>query len=111
MPDTEVRDTRSTAMKPLAPVAMPTRSNPMSTVLGTEPTVISACEPRTVRPSVRVASTPSPSRATDSALARLASTPPRSANTSSITAAASASSPGSTRSRLEISVTGTPISM
>ena len=111
MPGTEVRDTRSTAMKPLAPVVIPTFSNPMSVVLGTEPTVINACEPRISRPSVSVATTSSPSRTTDSARARLHRIPPRSANTSSITAAASASSPGSTRSRLEINVTGTPISM
>ena len=38
-------------------------------MLGTEPTVISACEPVTVRPSASVTTTPSPSRRTDSARA------------------------------------------
>ena len=80
-------------------------------MLGTAPTVISAWLPRTSRPSSSATSTPSPSRVTDFARARRASTLPREENTSSITAAASASSLGSTRSRLDTSVTGTPISV
>ena len=110
MPGTDVRETRSTWMNPPRPVVMPTLSNARSTVLGTDPTVISACDPVTVRPSARVTTTPSPSRRTDSARACARISTPRSAKTSCSTAAASASSPGSTRSRLDTSVTWAPIS-
>ena len=82
----------------------------MSVVFGIEPTVISACEPVTVRPSVSVTTTPSSVRFTDSARACAIVCTPRSRNTSCSTAEASASSPGITRSRLEINVTSLPIS-
>ena len=81
-------------------------------VLGTAPTVISACEPAISRPSSRVTTHAVALRGfTDFARARLASTLPREEKTFSMTAAASASSLGSTRSRLDTSVTLTPISV
>ena len=64
--------------------------------------------PVTVRPSVRVTVTSSPSRVTDCMRDRLSTFIPRRVATSSSTADASASSPGSTRSRLLTSVTSMP---
>ncbi len=63
-----------------------------------------------MRPSSIVTRTPFSVRTTEAARARLTISPPCSAKTSSITSAASASSPGSTRTRLDTSVTRTPIS-
>ena len=80
--------------------------------MGTDPTHISACEPG--RPSGRRPArptTPSSVRRTAAARARLTSVPPRLVKTCSMTSAASGSSPGSTRSRLDTSVTGTPSSL
>jgi hypothetical protein len=74
------------------------------------PTVISACDPSTVRPSVSSTTTPFSVRRTAAARPFSAILPPRDWNTFSTTAAASASSPGSTWSREETSVTGTPAS-
>ena len=79
-------------------------------MFGTEPTVISAWLPSTVRPSSISTRTPFSDRRTAAARARLTISPPCSAKTCSITSAASESSPGSTRSRLDTSVTRTPIS-
>ena len=79
-------------------------------MLGTEPTVIRACEPSTSRPSDSVTRTPSAVATTLSARERGSMVTPRSVNTSSSVVAASGSSCGRTRSRLEISVTGTPSS-
>ena len=79
-------------------------------MFGTEPTVMSACEPVMTRPSASVTATPSSVRFTDWARAWAIMFTPRSTNTSCRTAEASASSPGITRSRLEISVTSLPIS-
>jgi len=62
-----------------------------------------------VRPSVRVTATPSPVPRTAAARELPSTAIPRSRNTRSITVAASGSSCGITRSRLETSVTGTPI--
>ena len=90
---------------------MPTFSSPSPPVLGTEPTVISAWLPSTVRPSVIVTSTPSAVRVTESARAFFTSVTPRSANTSSSTAAASESSCGRIWSRLATTVTFTPSSV
>ena len=59
---------------------------PRPLVLGTDPMVIRAWLPSTVRPSVMVTSTPSSVRVTDSARAFLNSWTPRSANDSSRTA-------------------------
>ena len=72
------------------------------------PTVSRQCEPRTVRPSSRVTSTPSPDRLTAAARDRLSTVIPRRRNTSSTTTAASASSCGSTRSREDTRVTCEP---
>ncbi|CMD36663.1 Uncharacterised protein [Mycobacterium tuberculosis] len=80
-------------------------------MLGTDPMVIRAWLPSTVRPSVIVTSTPAPVRVTDAARAFLNSRTPRSANDSSRTSAASASSYGSTWSWLATTVTGTPNSV
>ena len=63
-------------MNPLAGTSMPTFSRPISVVFGTDPTVISACEPRISLPSVSATTTSSPSRVTEAARDRLASTPP-----------------------------------
>ncbi len=79
-------------------------------MFGTVPTVISACEPSTVRPSVSSTSTPFSVRVTLAARPRSAIRPPRAVKTCSTTAAASESSPGSTWSREETRVTGTPAS-
>ncbi|BCB79972.1 hypothetical protein Pflav_063820 [Phytohabitans flavus] len=78
-------------------------------MLGTDPTAISACDPVTTRPSASSTRTPSPSRRTAEARELPSTAMPRERNTSSITAAASASSCGMTRSRLDTSVTLTPI--
>ena len=64
--------------------------------------------PETVRPSVRVTVTVSPSRVTDCMRDWPSTCIPRRVSTSSRTAEASASSPGSTRSRLLTSVTSMP---
>ena len=93
------------------PSSMPTRSRPSPLVLGTEPTVISAWLPSTVRPSAIVTRTPSAVRVTESARAFLTSVTPRSANASSSTAAASESSCGRIWSRLATTVTFTPSSV
>ena len=111
MPATMVRDTRSTGRYPPRSNSMPTRSSPRSRVFGTDPTRSSACVPSTVRPSESVTRTPSSVRSTCSARACFTSSTPRSASASSSTSAASSSSYGSIRSRLETSVTGTPISV
>ncbi len=66
------------------------------------------CEPVTVRPSVSVTVTVSPSRVTDCIRDWLSTSMPRRVATSSRTAEASASSPGSTRSRELTRVTGMP---
>ena len=80
-------------------------------MLGTEPTVISAWLPSTVRPSVIVTSTPSSVRVTESARAFLTRMTPRSAHSSSSTAAASESSCGRIWSRLATTVIVTPSSV
>ncbi len=77
-------------------------------MFGTEPSARMQCDPWTVRPSVSVTVTTSPSRDTDSIRERASTVIPRRVSTSSRTVAASASSPGSTRSREETSVTGMP---
>ena len=77
-------------------------------MLGTEPSARMQWEPSTVRPSVSVTVTVSPSRVTDSIRDFESTFIPRRVSTSSSTAAASASSPGSTRSREETSVTWIP---
>ena len=77
-------------------------------MLGIEPTAIRQCVPSTVRPSASVTTTPSPSRRTALARDFDMTVMPRRRKTSSSTVAASASSPGSTRSRLETSVTSEP---
>ncbi len=79
-------------------------------MFGTVPTVMRACEPSTVRPSVSSTRTPFSVRFTAAARPRSAILPPRDWKTFSTTAAASESSPGSTWSREETSVTGTPAS-
>ena len=76
---------------------------------GTEPTAISTCEPSTVRPSASSTTTPPSVRRTAAARELLRIVMPRARNTRSIAIAASASSCGMTRSRLETSVTSTPI--
>jgi hypothetical protein len=78
-------------------------------VFGIEPTAISACDPVTCRPSDSVTSTPSSVRLTWSARELFRIVMPRARNTRSIAMAASASSCGITLSRLDTSVTGTPI--
>ena len=80
-------------------------------MLGTEPTVIRAWLPSTVRPSAIVTRTPSAVRTTESARAFLTRVTPRSENTSSSTAAASLSSCGRIWSRLATTVTLTPSSV
>ena len=77
-------------------------------MLGTEPSARMQWEPVTVRPSVSVTLTASPSRVTDSIRDFDSTSMPWRVSTSSSTRAASASSPGSTRSRLETRVTSTP---
>jgi hypothetical protein len=110
MPGTDVRDTRSTTMCPACVTSTPHCSRLSPAVFGTVPTVIKACEPSTVRPSVSSTSTPFSVRRTLAARPRSAIRPPRDWKTCSTTAAASASSPGNTWSREETSVTGTPAS-
>ena len=66
----------------------------MPSVFGMEPTASRQCEPVTVRPSVRVTITSSPSRRTACARDFPNTVRPRRAKTSSSTWAASASSPG-----------------
>ena len=80
-------------------------------MLGTEPTVISAWLPSTLRPSAIDTRTPSAVRVTESARAFLTSDTPRSSNASSSTAAASESSCGRIWSRLATTVTLTPSSV
>ena len=84
------------------------RATGLKAVAGTTPTVTRQWVPRTVRPSVSVTSTPSPSRRAEAARDRLSTVIPRRLNTSSTTIAASASSCGSTRSREETRVTCAP---
>ena len=107
-PRAEVRETRSTLTKPPSLSTTPDSSRPRSAVLGTEPSARMQCEPCTVRPSVRVTVTTSPSRVTDSIRDFESTFMPRRSETSCSTSEASASSPGSTRSREETRVTGTP---
>ena len=107
-PGTEVRDTRSTSMKPRSFTFTPAASRPQPSVRGTMPTVIRQWLPVTVRPSFRVTVTPSVSRRTDRARARDSTVMPLRRNTSSIRLAASSSSCGSTRSREDTSVTREP---
>ncbi len=107
-PAAEVRDTLSTVTKPRSSSVTPASSSPRCCVAGTSPTVSRQCDPRTVRPSASVTTTPFPSRLTPSARDRLSTVIPRRRNTSSTTIAASGSSCGSTRSREEISVTWEP---
>ncbi len=76
--------------------------------MGTEPSARMQWEASTVRPSVSVTVTVSPSRVTDSIRERDSTVMPRRLETSSSTRDASASSPGSTRSRELTSVTGMP---
>ena len=66
------------------------------------------CEAWTSRPSVSATVTTSPARVTDSIRDFDSTFMPRRLETSSSTIEASASSPGSTRSREETRVTGTP---
>jgi hypothetical protein len=89
---------------------MPQRSRFSPAVFGTVPTVINACDPSTVRPSVSSTTTPFSVRVTLAARLFCAIRPPRAVKTCSTTAAASESSPGSTWSREETRVTGTPAS-
>ena len=63
-PGTEVRDTRSTSMKPRSSTFTPAASRPQPSVRGTMPTVIRQWLPVTVRPSARVTVTLSRSRLT-----------------------------------------------
>ncbi len=108
MPGTLVRETRSTVTYP-CDVWTPYPSRPRSAVLGTEPTAMSACDPSTTRPSASVTATPSPVRTTDAARELFRIVMPRDRNTFSMAPAASWSSCGMTRSRLDTSVTGTPM--
>ena len=110
-PRAEVRETRSTRMKPPSSRATPASSSPRSLVFGMEPSASRQCEPVTVRPSVSVTVTSSPSRLTDSMRDLESTSMPRRVRTSSSTVAASASSPGSTRSREETSTTSMPRAM
>ena len=105
---TEVRATRLTWMWPDSVICTSASARPMPAVLGTEPTAIRQWLPSTVRPSARVTSTPSPMRSTLSARDLDSTVMPPRLNTFSSTTAASTSSPGSTRSRLETSVTFAP---
>ena len=107
-PGTEVRDTRSTSMKPRASILTPASSSPQPSVRGIMPTVSRQWLPDTVRPSARLTVTPWPSRRTASARDWPSTVMPRRRNTSSIRLAASSSSCGSTRSRDETSVTREP---
>ena len=107
-PGTDVRDTRSTSMKPRASTFTPASSRPQPSVLGIMPTVIRQWLPVTVRPSSRVTVTPSRSRLTACALDRPSTVMPRRRNTSSIRLAASSSSWGSTRSLEDTRVTREP---
>ena len=61
-PGTEVRETRSTSMKPCSSTFTPAASRPQPSVRGTMPTVIRQWLPVTVRPSFRVTVTLSRSR-------------------------------------------------
>src|SRR5438067_1316935 len=88
---------------------MPYSARPRPVVLGTDPTAISAWEPSTTRPSDSVTATPSAERRTEAARELLRIVMPRARNTRSIAIAASWSSCGITRSRLDTSVTATPI--
>ena len=106
-PRAEVRETRSTVTNPPSSVATPASSRPRPAVLGTDPSARMQWEPVTVRPSVSVTVTASPSRVTDSMRDFERTSMPLRVSTSSSTWAASASSPGSTRSRLETRVTST----
>ena len=107
-PRADVRETRSTVTKPPSSSVTPASSRPMPAVFGTEPSASRQCDPSTVRPSVSVTVTVSPSRVTDCIRDFDSTVIPRRVKTSSSTSAASASSPGSTRSRLDTSVTSTP---
>ena len=107
-PRDDVRDTRSTFTKPPSSSVTPASARPMSEVFGTEPSASRQCEPSTVRPSVSVTVTVSPDRVTDCMRDFDSTVMPRRVKTPSSTSAASASSPGSTRSRLDTSVTWTP---
>ena len=107
-PGTEVRDTRSTSMKPFLSVFTPASSRPMPSVRGIMPTVIRQWLPLMVWPPSRVTVTPSWSRCTDRAREWPSTVMPLRLNTSSIRLAASSSSCGSTRSREETSVTRAP---
>ena len=108
-PGTEVRDTRSTSMKPRSSTFTPAASRPQPSVRGTMPTVIRQWLPVTVRPSARVTVTLSRSRRHRLAPGTWPSTVmPLRRNTSSIRLAASSSSCGSTRSREDTSVTREP---
>ena len=110
-PGTFVRDTRSTLICPEGVVSIPMLSTPMFRVLGIEPTVMSACDPRISRPSlVRTNTPPSSMRTTESTRACFTRDTPRSVNTVSSTSAASASSCGKIRSRDATIVTFTPSS-
>ena len=93
-PRAVVRETRSTLMNPPSSRATPASSSPRSAVLGIEPSASRQCEPVTVRPSVSVTVTSSPSRVTDSIRDLESTSMPRRLSTSSRTCAASASSPG-----------------
>ena len=107
-PGTDVRDTRSTSMKPRASTFTPASSRPQPSVLGIMPTVSRQWLPVTVRPSSRVTVTPSVSRRTAWARDRPSTVMPLRRNTSSIRLAASSSSCGSTRSREDTRVTREP---
>ena len=72
-----VRETRSTTMCPDSATATPHCSRLSPAVFGTVPTVISACEPSTVRPSVSSTTTPFSVRVTLAARPRSAIRPPR----------------------------------
>ena len=79
-------------------------------MLGTEPTVIRQWLPSTTLPSVSSTRTPPDVRVTPAARPRRMCIPRRS-NTVWSSSAASLSSPGSTRSRLDTSVTDDPIAL
>ncbi len=95
-------------MWPESLICTPASSRPIPAVLGTDPTAMRQWLPSTTRPSLSVATTPSPLRTTDSARDFDSTVMPLRVKTSSITRAASASSPGSTWSREEMSVTLAP---
>ncbi len=90
-PGTEVRDTRSTSMKPCALRLIPASSQPMASVHGTMPTVSRQWLPRTVRPSSIVTVTVSRSRLTIQARERPVSTqaPPSPSESTTVTPAPS----------------------